>query len=153
MMIQTTVLETPIGPLALLALDADGQAAFRGQASSQGQATGIGQATSGPTLIASGFTGDPEELRARLHPSLRAYGLEPVTDLGAIGTAHEAYFGGDLGALDDPPCTSRGHGAGRRCGRPCGRCPPGRPSPTGNSPPRPVWKGPPGPPARPARRT
>ncbi|HEU5156336.1 MAG TPA: MGMT family protein [Streptosporangiaceae bacterium] len=73
-MIRSTVLDTPIGPLALLTLD--------------------------DALIASGFTADPGELHAGLHPSLRTYDLNPAADLGAIGKAHLAYFAGDLTALD-----------------------------------------------------
>lgn len=77
-MIRSTVLSTPIGPLALLSL--------------------------GDALIASGFTADPGELHARLHPSLRTYDLAaPAADLGEIGKAHEAYFAGDLTALDTLP--------------------------------------------------
>ena len=73
-MIHSTVLPSPIGPLSLLALD--------------------------DTLIASGFTADPGELYARLHPSLRVHDLAPVPDLGDFGKAHLAYFDGDLTALD-----------------------------------------------------
>jgi methylated-DNA-[protein]-cysteine S-methyltransferase len=88
MMIRTTVLETPIGPLALLAVDGDSlphrEDGFAGQG----------------TLVAAGFTADPGELHARLHPSLRSYELERVDDLGEISKAHKAYFTGDLAALD-----------------------------------------------------
>jgi methylated-DNA-[protein]-cysteine S-methyltransferase len=76
-MIRGTVLTTPIGPLALLALD--------------------------DALIASGFTADPGELYVRLHPSLRTYDLSPAPDLGDLGKAHLAYFEGDLTALDALP--------------------------------------------------
>jgi methylated-DNA-[protein]-cysteine S-methyltransferase len=75
--IHSTVLDTPIGPLALLARDG--------------------------ALVASGFTADPGELHARLEPSLRAHDLAPATDLGEIGAAHRAYFAGDLTALDELP--------------------------------------------------
>jgi methylated-DNA-[protein]-cysteine S-methyltransferase len=73
-MIRTTVLRTPIGPLALLEHE--------------------------EALVAAGFTGDPREMHARLHPSLRSHELVAVDDLGEIGKAHEAYFDGDLDALD-----------------------------------------------------
>jgi len=75
--INTTVLQTPIGPLALLEHDG--------------------------ALVGAGFTADPAELHARLHPSLRALELRPVGDLGAITKAHLAYFDGDLTALDALP--------------------------------------------------
>jgi len=76
-MIRSTVLDTPIGPLALLSLD--------------------------DALIASGFTPDPRELYARLHPSLRTHDLTAAADLGAISDAHLAYFAGDLTGLDALP--------------------------------------------------
>lgn len=73
-MIRTFVLDTPIGPLALLERD------------------GI--------LVGSGFTADPSELHDLLHPSLRSEELVMAPDLGEIGKAHTAYFDGDLTALD-----------------------------------------------------
>jgi methylated-DNA-[protein]-cysteine S-methyltransferase len=76
-MIRSTVLDTPIGPLALLSLD--------------------------DALIAAGFTPHPDALHARLHPSLRTYDLTPAADLGDISKAHKAYFAGDLTALDALP--------------------------------------------------
>jgi methylated-DNA-[protein]-cysteine S-methyltransferase len=76
-MIRTTVLTTPIGPLALLSLD--------------------------DALIAAGFTADPGELYAGLHPSLRVHDMTPAADLGELGAAHLAYFDGDLTALDSIP--------------------------------------------------
>jgi methylated-DNA-[protein]-cysteine S-methyltransferase len=72
--IHTTVLQTPIGPLSLLEHEG--------------------------SLVGAGFTADPRELHAVLHPSLRAHDLVVVPDLGKIGKAHEAYFDGDLTALD-----------------------------------------------------
>jgi methylated-DNA-[protein]-cysteine S-methyltransferase len=75
--IHSTVLSTPIGPLSLLALD--------------------------DTLVASGFTADPGELRAGLHRSLRGHDLVRVPDLGDLGKAHVAYFDGDLTALEALP--------------------------------------------------
>jgi methylated-DNA-[protein]-cysteine S-methyltransferase len=76
-MIRSTVLDTPIGPLALLTLD--------------------------DALTAAGFTAEPGELYARLHPSLRTHDLTAAADLGAISDAHLAYFAGDLTALDALP--------------------------------------------------
>jgi methylated-DNA-[protein]-cysteine S-methyltransferase len=77
MTIHSTVLDTPIGPLTLLARDG--------------------------VLLASGFSADPTALHDRLHSSLRGDDLIPVADLGELGQAHLAYFAGDLGALDDLP--------------------------------------------------
>jgi methylated-DNA-[protein]-cysteine S-methyltransferase len=80
MTIHSTVLDTPIGPLTLLARDG--------------------------VLLASGFSADPTALHDRLHSSLRADDLMPTADLdelGDLGHAHRAYFAGDLGALDDLP--------------------------------------------------
>lgn len=76
-MIRTALLDTPIGPLALLSLDDE--------------------------LVAAGFTADPGELHAGLHPSLRGHVLTPAADLGDITKAHAAYFDGDLTALDELP--------------------------------------------------
>jgi methylated-DNA-[protein]-cysteine S-methyltransferase len=72
--IRATVLQTPIGPLALLEHEG--------------------------ALVAAGFTADPREMHARLHPALAGHDLVEVPDLGEIGKAHDAYFAGDLGALD-----------------------------------------------------
>lgn len=72
-MIHATVLETPIGPLALLEHDG--------------------------ALIGAGFTADPGDLHIRLHPSLRAHDVTRVAELGEISKAHGAYLDGDLDAL------------------------------------------------------
>lgn len=76
-MIKTTVLGTPIGPLALLERDG--------------------------VLVASGFTEDPRDLHARLHATLRGEELVSAADLGDIEKAHAAYFDGDPSALDAVP--------------------------------------------------
>ena len=81
-MIHATVLETPIGPLALLEHDG--------------------------ALVGAGFTADPGELHVRLHSSLRTHDLAHVTELGEITKAHEAYLAGDLGALDPLPVHTPG---------------------------------------------
>ena len=73
-MINATVLDTPVGPLALLEHDG--------------------------ALVGGGFTADPRELHARLHPTLRAHPLVEVADLGDIAKAHLAYFDGDPTALE-----------------------------------------------------
>lgn len=75
-MIRTTVIETPVGPLALLEHDG--------------------------ALVASGFTADPTEMHDRLPTALRSYELVQG-DLGDLAKAHEAYFAGDLDALDELP--------------------------------------------------
>lgn len=73
-MIRTTVMETPIGPLALLSLDG--------------------------TLVGAGFTADPRDLHRRLHPTVRSNDAGPAADLGEISAALSAYFDGHLDALD-----------------------------------------------------
>jgi methylated-DNA-[protein]-cysteine S-methyltransferase len=73
-MIRSTVLQTPVGPLAMLEHET--------------------------ALVGAGFTAEPRELHARLHPSLRTHELVAIADLGEISKAHEAYFAGDLDALD-----------------------------------------------------
>lgn len=77
--ILATVLETPAGPLSLLAR-AD-------------------------TLIAAGFTGEPLTLHARLHRSLRGAGLATARtgELSWLAKPVADYFGGDLAALDTLP--------------------------------------------------
>jgi methylated-DNA-[protein]-cysteine S-methyltransferase len=74
--IAATTLETPIGPLSLLA--------------------------DGDHLVGGGFTAGPGELHARLHPSLRALDLteRPPDDLPLLVKPVRDYFDGDLGALD-----------------------------------------------------
>lgn len=69
----TTTVSTPIGPLSLLA--------------------------HGGVLAAAGFTADPGELHARLHPSLRVL---PLRDGGLPWLSKPVgdYFDGDLAALD-----------------------------------------------------
>lgn len=73
--LQTTVLDTPAGPLSLLA--------------------------QGATLVGAGFTADPTELAARLHESLRGplTRLRPA-DLPWLTKPVGEYFDGDLTALD-----------------------------------------------------
>lgn len=74
--ILATTVSTPIGPLSLLAC--------------------------GPRLAAGGFTADPGELHARLHPSLRGQAWRPVPpgDLSWLVKPAAGYFDGDLTALD-----------------------------------------------------
>ena len=74
-----TILDTPIGPLSLLAQDG--------------------------LLIAGGFTADPAVMHARLAGPLRAMPLEPAdpADLPWLAAPLAGYFGGDLRALDAIP--------------------------------------------------
>ena len=77
--ILATVLDTPIGPLSLLA--------------------------HGDRLIAGGFTARPDEMHARLHRSLRGSPLRQVaaSDLPWLAKPVSDYFAGDLRALDPIP--------------------------------------------------
>jgi methylated-DNA-[protein]-cysteine S-methyltransferase len=79
-----TVMDTPIGPLSLLARDG--------------------------RLIAGGFTASPGEMHARLRPALQAL---PVATAGPgelpwLVKPVAAYFGGDLRALDEIPVCQPG---------------------------------------------
>ncbi|MGW0801855.1 methylated-DNA--[protein]-cysteine S-methyltransferase [Nonomuraea sp. NPDC002799] len=73
-MIAAQLVPTPAGPLALLSREG--------------------------TLVAAGFTADPEEMFVRLTPALRAEGLEVVDARGPATDAVLAYLSGDLDALD-----------------------------------------------------
>jgi methylated-DNA-[protein]-cysteine S-methyltransferase len=74
--IAATVISTPLGPLSLLAYDG--------------------------ALAGAGFTADPGELHARLHPSLSAL---PLVAAGLAWAAKPVldYFGGDLNAMGTLP--------------------------------------------------
>jgi methylated-DNA-[protein]-cysteine S-methyltransferase len=74
--ILVTVLDTPIGPLSLLAHDG--------------------------ALVGGGFTADPAQPHARMHPSLRGLSVVPAgqDDLSWLVKPVRAYFEGDVGALD-----------------------------------------------------
>ncbi|GIJ80916.1 methylated-DNA-[protein]-cysteine S-methyltransferase [Micromonospora phaseoli] len=92
--IDSTVIDTPVGPLAILA-GPDG------------------------AVRAAGFTADPASLLPLVHPSLRGEeGRRPALgeprqrpDLGPITTAVTAYLGGDLAAIDDVPVEQHTAGA------------------------------------------
>ncbi len=86
-MIATAVLDTPIGPLSLLA--------------------------HGDALVGAGFTGDPGELHARLHPSLRPFPLRRG-ELPWLVKPVRDYFDGDLTALDGLPVNQPGSAARQR---------------------------------------
>ncbi len=74
--IATATLDTPIGPLSVLA--------------------------HGDALVSAGFTGDPGELHARLHHCLRPLPLA-AAELPSLVKPLRDYFDGDLAALDGLP--------------------------------------------------
>ncbi len=77
MIIETATLDTPAGPLTLIAENDE--------------------------VIAAGFTPDAAPLRARLSPRHRAADVVDRRELGDITTAVEAYFAGDVRAIDRLP--------------------------------------------------
>ncbi|MFC4017207.1 methylated-DNA--[protein]-cysteine S-methyltransferase [Micromonospora sp. GCM10011542] len=77
MSIDSTVLDTPTGPLSILA-GPDG------------------------AVRAAGFTPDPAALLALVHPTLRAP-LRQRSDLGPVTAAVRSYLDGDLAAIDTVP--------------------------------------------------
>lgn len=87
MKLTTATHETPIGPFSVIAGDEDGKRA----------------------VVAAGFTPDPEELRIRLHKDWLLLPLERAANgrLGEISDALDAYFDGDLQALDGLPVRLR----------------------------------------------
>ena len=97
-----TVVDTPIGPLSLLA--------------------------QGGQLIAGGFTADPGVMHARLAPPLRALPLDTArpADLPWLASPVAAYFGGDLRALDTIPVCQPGPASRQRLWAALRAVPPGR---------------------------
>ncbi|HUL27338.1 MAG TPA: methylated-DNA--[protein]-cysteine S-methyltransferase [Streptosporangiaceae bacterium] len=85
--IATAILDTPIGPLSVLA--------------------------HGEALVGAGFTGDPGELHARLHRSLRPLPLA-AAGLPWLAKPLRDYFDGDLAALDTLPVRQPAAGARER---------------------------------------
>jgi methylated-DNA-[protein]-cysteine S-methyltransferase len=85
--IATAILDTPIGPLSVLAHD--------------------------EALVGAGFTGDPGELHARLHRSLRPLPLA-AAGLPWLAKPLRDYFDGDLAALDALPVRQPAAGARER---------------------------------------
>jgi methylated-DNA-[protein]-cysteine S-methyltransferase len=62
-------------------------------------------------VYASGWSVDPGEVVARIHPSLRPPSVADCVerrDLGPITEAVAAYVGGDVTAVDDVPVVQRG---------------------------------------------
>jgi methylated-DNA-[protein]-cysteine S-methyltransferase len=97
-----TVMDTPIGPLSLLARDG--------------------------RLIAGGFTADPAEMHARLAPPLRALPLQTTdpAELPWLAKPVGAYFDGDLAALDEIPVSQPGSPSRQRLWAALRAVPPGR---------------------------
>ena len=77
--ILAAVLDTPIGPLSLLA--------------------------HGDRLVGGGFTARPDEMYTRLHRSLRGFPLRlvPATDLPWLAKPVRGYFAGELARMDGIP--------------------------------------------------
>jgi methylated-DNA-[protein]-cysteine S-methyltransferase len=98
----TTVVDTPIGPLSLLARDG--------------------------RLIAGGFTPDPAEMHARLDRELRTLPLETADpgDLPWLIKPIAGYFDGDLQALDAIPVLQPGSPSRQRLWAALRAVPPGR---------------------------
>ncbi|MET1086906.1 MAG: methylated-DNA--[protein]-cysteine S-methyltransferase [Arthrobacter sp.] len=46
-------------------------------------------------VLSSGWTDNPGDLTGQIHPTLRPATIEPVTDLGGISAAVEAFYAGD----------------------------------------------------------
>ncbi|WP_432900506.1 methylated-DNA--[protein]-cysteine S-methyltransferase [Micromonospora matsumotoense] len=82
--IDTTTMDTPTGPLSVLA-GPDG------------------------AIRAAGFTADPESLLPLVHPSLRGP-LRQHADLGPVTAAVHAYLAGELTAIDEVPVTQHSGG-------------------------------------------
>jgi methylated-DNA-[protein]-cysteine S-methyltransferase len=97
-----TVMDTPIGPLSLLARDG--------------------------RLIAGGFTTDPAEMHARLALPLRALPLQTTgpAELPWLAKPVAAYFDGDLAALDAIPVSQPGSPSRQRLWAALRGVPPGR---------------------------
>lgn len=55
------------------------------------------------TVLASGWTPDPEYLNALIHPTLRPETLTHIDDLGSISSAAVRYDEGDVTAIDEVP--------------------------------------------------
>ncbi|MEH0845296.1 methylated-DNA--[protein]-cysteine S-methyltransferase [Micromonospora sp. CPCC 205711] len=85
MTIDSTVIDTPAGPLSVLA-GPDG------------------------AVRAAGFTPDPATLLPLVHPSLRGE-IRHRADLGPVTAAVTAYLDGDLTAIDAVPVTQHTGGA------------------------------------------
>ncbi|GEL24482.1 putative methylated-DNA:protein-cysteine methyltransferase [Pseudonocardia sulfidoxydans NBRC 16205] len=58
-------------------------------------------------VLASGWTGEVDDLLPLIHPSLRPAEPQRVTDLGPVGKAVTAYHDGDVGVIDGVPVRQR----------------------------------------------
>ncbi|GAY13153.1 methylated-DNA--[protein]-cysteine S-methyltransferase [Pseudonocardia sp. N23] len=58
-------------------------------------------------VLASGWTGEVDDLLPLIHPSLRPVEVRRVTDLGPVGKAITAYHDGDVGVIDGVPVRQR----------------------------------------------
>ncbi|MGC3862082.1 methylated-DNA--[protein]-cysteine S-methyltransferase [Micromonospora chersina] len=83
--LDSTVIDTPAGPLSVLA-------------------------GPGGAVRAAGFTADPASLVPLVHPGLRG-ALRERGDLGPVTVAVRAYLAGDLAAIDTVPVEQRTGGA------------------------------------------
>lgn len=101
--ILATVLDTPIGPLSLLA--------------------------HGDRLVGGGFTDHPDEMYTRLHRSLRGSPLRQVTagDLPWLAKPLRDYFAGELTAMDGIPVHQPGSPGRQRLWAELRAVPPGHP--------------------------
>lgn len=59
-------------------------------------------------VLASGWTAEPETLLARLSPAIRPAALIPGTGSTAATEAVDAYYAGDITAIDDVPVLQAG---------------------------------------------
>lgn len=100
--IQAATMSTPIGPLTLLARHG--------------------------RVVGGGFTDDPRLIGGSEGTRLRAGPIQIVTDLGAVTEELEAYFAGDLGALDHVEVDLQGGPFQRRVWRALRSIPPGQPT-------------------------
>lgn len=81
-MISASTIDTPVGPLTVLA--------------------------DGDTVVAAGFTADADRLFTRLPSALQSEGYDTVPDLGATTKAVLRWLDGELDALDDVPVAQAG---------------------------------------------
>lgn len=95
-------MQTPIGPLTVLAVD------------------GVVQA--------GGFTEDVAALASRLAPTLRDLPIQVLGDLGPISEALAAYFAGDVAALDGLSVSQPGGPFQQRVWAALRALPPGQPT-------------------------
>ena len=77
-----STISTPTGPFTMI-VDSDGQ------------------------VLASGWSDDPEYLKALVHKSIRPLTLVDKPDLGEVTTAAKTYHQGDLTAIDNIPVRQR----------------------------------------------